>query len=196
MTMAQPVDIELFATLEPSGPFFPPGSYATITLTVRNNGPSDSNFLGGLGPSVVTNGFRYDGPGENIIIFPTAETTPCDFSVESSLPVPGDATTYFPGIEFGALAAGEQRTCRVGLFVQDGAMGTHDLYLIASGAGPGQVETNPGNNTKYYELYLTNVASTPVPALGTLTTLLLALSVAAIAARSLCHEAIVARTRH
>lgn len=184
---AQQADIALTATLAP-GTRLPPGSEATVTLTVRNLGPSALNSNGGFSANAMSDYYFIGGAGENIIVYPVAATVPCIFVSESVDPVPGNAAATTAIVKFPPLAAGQSVTCTVGVVVQAGALGSYDLTFNATPASGSIVDPNASNNGVAFRLLMTEIAATPVPAFDFGATSILVLLILAIATRSSTYE--------
>ena len=157
----------------------PPGSTASVTVTVMNYGPDDATY-------VAAGSSRFlDGPGEQIWFYPTAEST-CDFYYSSVDPGnPGQAVPYGALLIFTGqvLKPGESISCTIGLYVFLDAKGQYPLHFYGSNDVVGSVDPNPANDQS--RDIILNLAPITVPTLGTLGCVLLVLIIVFLGLKNL-----------
>jgi len=166
---ADVVDLGVTATVKPST-HLPPGSAASVTVTVTNYGPDDATYIA-AGSSVF-----WEGQGEQIQLYPTEESSKqCDFYYNSIDPAPGGPIPYSALLLFTGkvLPPGTSISCTIGLSVFPDAKGQYALYFVTSNDVVGSVDPNPSNDQS--RNILLNLSPITVPTLGTLGCTLLGL---------------------
>jgi len=162
------VDLGVTVVVKPST-HLAPGSTGSVTVTVTNYGPDDAT-------DVVAVSSRFlDGPGEQIWLYPTAEST-CGIYYDSADPgnpgqaVPYGALLFFTGT---VLPPGASASCTIGISAFSDATGQYALHFYTTNDVTGSVDPNPSNDIS--PDIILNLSPITVPSLGALGCMLLVL---------------------